>query len=237
MGERTDAVFFDFGQTLAELDTAMLARRLGERGVTADPARLEAATETAWRVYNDAILAGLGGHPWRVLMDALLAHAGVVEDRAAHVEWLWTEQPRVNLWRRPIAGMIELVRDLRAAGVPVVVVSNSEGRLAELIDEMGWTADLPLVADSGRLHLEKPDRAIFEWAAARAGVPLDRCAHVGDAWVADFVGALDAGCRAVLFRGSALMPPNDPRIAHPRAARCDHAHELRGIFRGWGLPV
>ena len=35
------AVTFDFGQTLAELDTSMLASRLAERGVTASVAELE----------------------------------------------------------------------------------------------------------------------------------------------------------------------------------------------------
>ena len=82
------AVTFDFGQTLAELDAALLARRLGERGVAVDPARIDGAAHAAWAAYNRGVREGLGGHPWRLLMDTLLATAGVVEGRAAHVEWL-----------------------------------------------------------------------------------------------------------------------------------------------------
>jgi FMN phosphatase YigB (HAD superfamily) len=146
MATKIRAVTFDFGQTLCELDTALLAQRLAERGITVLAERLEAAVPDAWRAYDAAIKAGLGGHPWKTLMTRLLEGAGVGRvtpqppggpvDSA--VDWLWTEQPRRNLWRRPIPGMIELVRELRGAGVPVGVISNSEGRLAELIAEVGW---------------------------------------------------------------------------------------------------
>ena len=56
------AVTFDFGQTLAELDTAMLASRLAERGVTVAASALQDARPAMWRRYNEAIRAGLGGH-------------------------------------------------------------------------------------------------------------------------------------------------------------------------------
>jgi putative hydrolase of the HAD superfamily len=230
------AVSFDFGQTLAEVDTDMLSRRLAERGVRCAPEALARATTAAWRAYNNAVLAGHGGHPWKVLMRAWLDDAGVTERPGELVDWLWDEQPRANLWRKPIAGMIDVARDLRRAGVPVVVVSNSEGKLAELIAEMGWAAEFDVVADSGKLGMEKPGRAIFAWAAAAVDVPLGDIVHIGDAWAADFLGALDAGMRAVLFRGGAFVPPGDARVSGPRAASCDTPEALRAILRGWGLP-
>ena len=115
------AVTFDFGQTLAEVDTEFLSRRLAERGVACAPEALARATPAAWRAYNQAVLAGRGGHPWKLLMRAWLDDAGVTAGPDALVDWLWDEQPRVNLWRRPIPGMIELVRGLRRAGVPVEI--------------------------------------------------------------------------------------------------------------------
>jgi len=231
------AVTFDFGQTLAEVDTDLLARRLAERGVACAPDALARATTAAWRAYNAAVLAGHGGHPWKVLMRAWLDDAGVTARPGELVDWLWDEQPRVNLWRRPIAGMIDVARDLRRAGVPVAVVSNSEGKLAELIAEMGWAGEFDAVADSGKLGMEKPGREIFVWAAERIGVELADCVHVGDAWAADFLGALGAGMRAVLFRGGAFVPPGDARATGPRAAACDTPEALRAILRAWGLPA
>lgn len=230
------AVSFDFGQTLAELDTAMLSARCAERGEAVSIARLDGAVAPAWTAYNTAVRAGLGGHPWQLLMRTLLTGAGVVDERAASLAaWLWDEQPKKNLWRRPIPGMIELVRALRSRGVPVVVTSNSEGRLAELAEELGWLGDFDAIADSGRLGIEKPDARIFAWAAARAGVESSQVAHVGDAWSADFLGALDAGMRAVLFRGESSMPEGAvyPE-GDPRCARCDDADALGEILAGWG---
>lgn len=236
--ETAAAVSFDFGQTLASMDPAMLARRLGEIGVDASAGRLEAALPGAWAAYDAAVQAGRSGHPWKLLMATLLEGAGVAEaDRARAVEWLWDEQPRQNLWRRPVPGMIELCRDLTRAGVPIGVLSNSEGRLAELIAEMGWAADLPLVADSGRLGIEKPDPAIFAWMVERLGVPAGRVVHVGDSLGADVQGALRAGLRAVWFSvpgaGSATVPdglPDGVPVARSAA-------ELRAVLVELGVPI
>ena len=217
-----------------ELDTGLLASRLGERGVAASPARLDAAIGASWRAYNEAIHRGLGGHPWKVLMRSLLSVGGVdpgaLEDA---VDWLWAEQPRKNLWRRPIAGMIELVAALRRASVPVAVLSNSEGRLAELVDELGWTSHFVGIADSGRLGFEKPGREIFAWTAERLGVPLPRVVHVGDSLAADVEGALAAGMRAVWFKG------DHEHVAHralpERVVACDGPDELGRALKAFGL--
>ena len=228
------AVTFDFGQTLAEMDTAMLAARLSERGVAVTAEALEDARPAMWRRYNEAIRDGLGGHPWVLLMSTLLRSVSVPDDAVGPLaEWLFTEQPRRNLWRRPIAGMIERVRALRARGVPVGVISNSEGGLAFLIEEMGWTADFDGVADSGALGLEKPDRAIFDWTAARLGVAPRDIVHVGDSWAADYVGAREVGMRAVLFRGRHLMPAGVALEEDTRGAACESPEAMDAIFARW----
>lgn len=229
-----DAVSFDFGQTLVALDTALLERRLAERGVAASAERLEAALDEAWRAYNEAVHQGLGGHPWKILMRRLLAAGGVDPGAIdASVDWLWTEQPRKNLWRRPIAGMIDVVADLRRAGVPVAVLSNSEGTLEALVDELGWTAHFVAIADSGRLGFEKPGREIFAWTAERLGVPLDRVVHVGDSLAADVEGALAAGMRAIWFKGDPEIASRMPRAE--RVAVCDGPEALRGALAAFGV--
>jgi HAD superfamily hydrolase (TIGR01662 family) len=234
MNEPAAAVSFDFGQTLVELDTELLASRLAERGIAAAPSRLDAAIGESWRAYNEAIQRGLGGHPWKILMRSLLSSGGVAAGSVDEgVDWLWTEQPRRNLWRRPLPGMIEVVAELRRAGVPVAVLSNSEGRLAELVEELGWSAHFVAIADSGLLGFEKPGREIFAWTAERLGVPLGRVVHVGDSLAADVNGALAAGMRAVWFKG------DRDGVAHltpaGRAVVCDGPDELRRALLAFGL--
>jgi HAD superfamily hydrolase (TIGR01549 family) len=225
------AITFDFGQTLAELDSAMLAARLAERGISVAPERIDAECLGAWGAYNGAKQDGAQGEAaWKVFMRTLLTRSGIESSRASqHADWLWTEQPYRNLWRRPIPGMLELARELAARRIPVGVLSNSEGRLAELIDELGWSEVFQAVVDSGRLPFEKPDPRIFAHTAEALGVATRSLVHVGDAWEADVRGALDAGARAIYF--SPDVPPRVP----DGVACCHDVAAVRRALNDWGL--
>jgi putative hydrolase of the HAD superfamily len=221
-------VTFDAGQTLIDLDATFLAKRLAERGVAVEPSAIIAAAPAAWRRY-DALVDIATGHPWRELVGTLLAGAGVDEPAIpALVEWLWTEQPRANLWRAPIPDMVALARELSARGVRVAVLSNSEGRLAELLAEIGLADAFAAIIDSGRVGIEKPDRRIFDHTLAALGATAPGI-HIGDSWPADIAGALGAGWRAIWF-GRRASPVDEPRVAIAHDAA-----DVRAILAGW-LP-
>ncbi|CAN5919890.1 hypothetical protein BH11MYX3_BH11MYX3_47570 [soil metagenome] len=192
------------------------------------PGALNAASPAAWAHY-DALVDGGIGHPWRELMANLLHGAGVLQVQPL-VEWLWEQQPTVNVFRRPIGPMVQLARDLRARGATLIVVSNSEGRLSELLAEIGLSELFEVVIDSGRLGIEKPDPRIFEYALASLGRPSAAPpVHVGDSWSADIAGALNVGWRAVWYGRRATAVP-DPRVGFaPDAAAA------RATFERWGF--
>ncbi len=232
MNGRT-AVTFDLGQTLVDLDHELLARRVAERDGRIDPRTVERETAASWRAYNDAKRRGVEGQQaWLGFMHTLLTRSGLADSQARELSaWLWTEQPKHNLWRKPIDGMVALVDALEAANVPVGAVSNSEGGIRELLAELGWSHRFRCVADSGRLGFEKPDPRIFEWAAERLGVAADALIHIGDSWEADVVGALGVGARAIWFSA-------DPaRELPPRVAACRTPDEVRAALVGWGVPL
>jgi len=221
-----------------DLDLAFLAQRLAERGISVEISALAAAAPAAWQRY-DALVDPAGGHPWRSLMTALLAGAGVAgepgptggavgtpRELASLVDWLWDEQPRANLWRGQIPGMVALARELGARGVRVAILSNSEGRLAELLVEIGIADAFAAIIDSGRVGIEKPDRRIFDHALAALGASRPGI-HVGDSWPADVAGALGAGWRAIWF-GRRAHPVDDPRVAIARDAA-----EVRAVLDRW----
>jgi putative hydrolase of the HAD superfamily len=165
------------------------------------------------------------------MMEAQLTGGGVELERAQELAaWLWQEQPRRNLWRRPIPGMIELVDELKRAGTPIAIISNSEGQLAELIDELGWTSHFDVVVDSGRVGIDKPDPRIFTHACAALGVAAQQLLHVGDAWEADVQGALGASASAVWFDRE-----HRARALPERVYGAANAAELREVLARLGF--
>jgi putative hydrolase of the HAD superfamily len=224
------AVTFDFGETLASLDYDFLRARLAERGAELDASRAQAARTKAWQLYGERKADG-HAPAWQAMIGTLL-HAGGVE--AARVdelaEWLWDEQPAANLWRRPVPGMIELVQELRARGRRVGIISNSEGRLQELVAELGWIEHFEVIADSGRLGIDKPHREIFEWTCVELGTPPDALIHIGDSWAADVEGALAFGARAIWF-----WPSPEERELSSAVQGARDAGELRSALERFGV--
>jgi HAD superfamily hydrolase (TIGR01509 family) len=234
---RARAVTFDFGQTLAELDQAFLALRAESLGAELDSGAAHAATVAAWRAYGAAKSLG-HARAWQAMMLELLRGGGlrpkIGQNEPQYAEkiaqQLWAAQPTKNLWRKPIAGMFELVHELRARHIPVGIISNSEGRLAELVEELGESASFQVVVDSGRVGIDKPDARIFELAAHALDTPLAEVVHVGDAWEADVIGALSAGAQAIWFA------PSDERPLPAGVVACRDARELRrALEQDFGL--
>ncbi len=230
------AVTFDFGQTLAELDHDFLQRRAHGFGAELDPAAAHAATVVAWHAYGAAKALG-HARAWQAMMIELLRAGGVRKIRGAAdpeyaekiAQLLWDAQPTHNLWRKPIAGMFELVAELRTRGVPLGIISNSEGYLAELVEELGHRALFDVIIDSGRVGVDKPDPRIFQLAAQQLGVQLEQIVHVGDAWEADVLGARAAGAQAIWYA------PTDDRALPEGVVACRDASELRVALRNFGV--
>jgi putative hydrolase of the HAD superfamily len=78
-------------------------------------------------------------------------------------------------------------------------VSNSEGQLETLLNEVGVLRVVDMVVDSGVVGVEKPDPRIFQFALDRFGIPAARALHLGDIYVTDVLGARGAGLRAALI--------------------------------------
>lgn len=208
-------VTFDAGLTLIDLDLDMLAQRLAERGISVEPEALHKAAPIAWRHYDS--LAPTGTHPWQAFMAKLLGEAGVGNPQPL-ADWLFTEQPKRNLFRKPIEPMVELTKELAARGVVLAVLSNSEGALAELLTEIGIASPFRTIIDSGKLPFAKPDRRIFDHTLETLGLPNATPVHIGDSWSADVAAALAVGWNAIWYRSREGAEQHDPRAHVARNA-------------------
>ena len=129
-----------------------------------------------------------------------------------------------GLWTEPVPGSVDALRALHEAGIPMAVVSNADGTVADLlvaagVCQVGSGPLVPVVAvvDSGAIGVAKPDPAIFCPALEALGTDPARTLHVGDSVHYDVRGAQAAGMPAVHFDPGDLCPMTDHR--HVRSLR------------------
>ena len=103
----------------------------------------------------------------------------------------------------------------RAAGVRIIVVSNWDVSLAEVLERVGLAPLLDGVVPSAAVGAAKPARAIFTHALGLAGVDAERARHVGDSLEEDVRGAQGAGIAAVLLRREARRPSPEQAPSPP----------------------
>ena len=107
--------------------------------------------------------------------------------------------------------------ELRARGLRLVVASNWDCSLREVLDRAGLLGLVDDAVSSAEAGAAKPDPAVFRAALAATGCDPGEAVHVGDSEENDLGGAAAAGIRAVLLRRDGERPPIDaPVIASLR---------------------
>lgn len=92
-----------------------------------------------------------------------------------------------------------LLERARAAGARVIVVSNWDVSLTEVLERAGLARSLDGVVVSAVVGAAKPSPLIFGAALELAGTGAADCVHVGDSLEEDVIGARAAGIDAVLL--------------------------------------
>ena len=99
----------------------------------------------------------------------------------------------------------------RTRGVKLVVVSNWDVSLHDVLARAGIAHLFTGVVTSAEAGARKPDRSIFADALRVAGVPAGKAVHVGDSLEDDVAGARAAGIQPVLLRRDGSPGPPDVR--------------------------
>jgi putative hydrolase of the HAD superfamily len=207
-----EALFFDAGNTLVGIDVALVAERLGARGIQATAAQVGRAEAAARPAVSRRLEGGVSSEArdtFAFYLRRALDHLGAATGGRTSSELdaiadglaveLKTEVPTRRLWSRVLPGVPGALAALRSAGLRLVVVSNSDGTIARGLDEAGIGDLLDGVIDSAVVRIEKPDPRIFRFALERSGSAPERTAHVGDLHAVDVLGARAAGLHGVLL--------------------------------------
>ena len=197
-----DVIFFDAAGTLIYLARpvgwhyALIARK---HGLEVDEVRMESAFRQVWRA-RPARPPSTGPREdddrpwWRALaLDVLrtASPSAASIDGEAWFNELYTHFAHPGVWllyedaRRCLSRLQGRLR--------LAVISNFDGRLRRVLDDLGVSAKFERLFISSELGCEKPDRAIFRQAMEFLNVKPERCIHAGDDPERDWAGAAAVG--------------------------------------------
>lgn len=214
----TKAVFFDAGHTLlyahpdlgtvyAEATATLGVRLPPERyaevfvPVFKEATKAYAQTSTASDAQDHAMWRDIT----RRIYDRLPPLAGIRFE--AWFEVLYRRFGDPEVWRF-YDDVDSVLRELRARGLKVGVISNWDTRLKGISDGLGLTALVDFLVISAEAGVRKPDPRIFRMALDRAGVLPEEAVHVGDLPEEDAEGARRAWVRPVLIDRKRRITPD-----------------------------
>jgi len=211
------ALLLDAGGVLVRPNFVRVAEALRARGVRVEAAALAAAEPGAKKMLDRPPSPGFATDAERGwhYFNLVLARAGIARSAAtdAALGELKAWHDRHCLWEDVPEGVLSSLERLRAKGLPLAVVSNSNGTLHRLFDRLGLLASFDVVLDSAVEGVEKPDARFFRLALDRLGADAGTAVHVGDVYHVDVVGARSAGIRPILVDEAGLYPDADcPRV-------------------------
>jgi putative hydrolase of the HAD superfamily len=200
---RLRGVLLDLGNTLMGMDATLVAAALAAEGVPATPDRFLRAEAAARPALSAWIASPDESDTAVVYLREVLARLEVAADARAQLAprllGRLRSVPTPRLWSAVLPGVPAALARLRASGLRLVVVSNSDGTAEMGLVESGLRPLVDAVVDSAIFGAEKPDRRIFEHALALAGLAPHETAHVGDLHAVDVLGAAGAGIHPVLL--------------------------------------
>jgi putative hydrolase of the HAD superfamily len=212
----TRALLLDALGTLVELPPpapalrSELAGRFGvevgladaERAMRAEIAFYRARFDDAWDL---AALGELRRQCATVMRDALPSSAAL-QLRSAGIDEL-VSALLAALRFRAYPDAAPALRAARERGLRLVVASNWDVALPEVLERIGLAQLLDGVISSAMVGARKPAAAPFAAALELAGVGPSEALHVGDSVAEDVEGALAAGIAAVLIDRKGVLPP------------------------------
>jgi putative hydrolase of the HAD superfamily len=149
-----------------------------------------------------AIVRQTGGYPGGVEENVreICRALGVEVDETRMRDALARRAALYERWFHPRPGAIETLRELRARGIPIGLISMC----APDTPPMWRTSELAPLVDvaifSSESGLRKPEPAIYRLACERLGVEPERCLYCGDGAYGELTGATAVGMTAYLIR-------------------------------------
>ena len=209
---RAKALFFDVGNTLLFPDRKRMLRALHERQIfPSDELLKEVERQTkpefdSLLESNSAVDRGF----WHIFYSRLLDRLELPDD-PARADLVARTRISAN-WCEIRPGTREAL-DRLGRHHRLAVISNADGKIAEVLTRCGIADYFETITDSGIVGKEKPHPAIFAAAVGSLGVSPGESIYVGDVYSVDYLGATRFGMESVLFDVAGAYRGRDlPRV-------------------------
>lgn len=213
----------DVGGVLVVPHHEHLAPALVPYGATTEPAAYERAHYAGMHAVDVEGDARPRPGDWTAYQLAYASAVGVAEDHLAeavgHLDRALDGQAHL-VWSKVLDGAAPGLAALAATGLPLAVVSNSDGSVETLLAVAGLCQVGPgpgvavaAIVDSEVVGVAKPDPRIFSFALDPLGVAPERALYVGDSALFDVGGARAAGLQPLHLDPYGLCRATD----HPHA--------------------
>ena len=212
MPEALQAIFFDIGNTLLFPSLARILAPLDPPKVAASRERWHEIERAAKQEFDDLVAHGgqIDHGFWFLFYSQLLESLGVQNNALRDA---LVEATRISAnWCEMRPGTRQALERI-AKDYPLGVISNADGRIARVIEDCGIADCFHSITDSGVVGYEKPNPAIFQAALQSMGADAKGSLYVGDFYSVDYLGAIRAGMKAILFDVSGAYRERDlPRV-------------------------
>ncbi|MGW2918354.1 HAD-IA family hydrolase [Streptomyces angustmyceticus] len=192
-----DAVLCDLDNVIRFYDTRQLAELEHAAGL---PSGTTAAVAYRPEIDLPLLLGKITQQQW--VESLALALSDRVPEATARE--LGTALAQAPFWADTV--VVSLLRRVRAH-LPLVLVTNATLELENDLSSLGLADLADHVVSSARVGVAKPDREIYEIAAARAGVAVNKCLFIDDQ-LPNIDAAVALGMNGVHYSG-----PEDLRRA------------------------
>ena len=217
------AILLDAGGVLVFPQPDRVLPPLRAAGVDPDLATLEQAHYHAMASQDTEDQPPAAASWWRNYLVSYVAACGVAPEERELLATEMASQIRGHGWTHVGLGVRDGLRAVAALGLPMGVVSNSDGSVQGDLHRLGVchvpgsegeaaavaAAGVPMgvILDSAVVGVAKPDPEIFRLALDALGVPAGGTVlHVGDSLRYDVGGALAAGLQPVHMDPHGLCP-------------------------------
>jgi len=195
--ERAEALLLDLDGVVRVFDPAVGAAIERRHGL-AEGAILRSAI--AWPRLRPAVAGEVSHSAWLESIVADLA------DAAGGPKAAWSAVEEWHAYRGEVApDVLDFIRRVRAAGVPVGLATNATSALGADLDKVGLTDEFDVVVNSSAIGIHKPAREFFNLACVAVRTEPARCFFVDDD-DRNVRGARVAGLSAFRWTGADDLP-------------------------------